>query len=47
MSSEAQTKVINACKKAAEDDDDEKSLAAEESLNFNILLLKIRGNMTF
>jgi hypothetical protein len=22
-------------------------LAAEESLNFNILLLKIRGNMTF
>ncbi len=31
MSPEAQTKVINACKKAAEDDDDEKSSASAKS----------------
>ncbi len=31
MSLEAQTKVINACKKAAEDDDDEKSSASAKS----------------
>ncbi len=31
MSSEAQTKVINACKKAAEDDDNEKSSASAKS----------------
>jgi hypothetical protein len=31
MSPEAQTKVINACKNAAEDDDDEKSSASAKS----------------